>query len=259
MLKPLKDFINYIRLNVQSFFRKVRIHNSTPRKHIEHLLPKIHIEKKWYGSSYGGFYVSPSFLQTDPIVYSFGIGKDITFDRKMLRNHKATVYGFDPTPKSITYIKSQKLPNQFHFIPIGIGTETQNTVFYLPKNKHGVSGSTELNETLAKEFAIDVHLKSFSDIIAELGHIYIDVLKIDIEGSEYNVIPNILHTGVPIGQILLEFHDRLYDEIPYRSKQTIQVLLEHGFEVFGTSLSYEEISLINREHIRKFANKKGEL
>ena len=37
-------------------------------------------------------------------------------------------------------------------------------------------------------------MKSLADIANELGHSHIDVLKMDIEGSEYEVIENILES-----------------------------------------------------------------
>jgi len=36
--------------------------------------------KTWYGSPYGGFYVDPTLLDENSVVYSFGIGEDISFD-----------------------------------------------------------------------------------------------------------------------------------------------------------------------------------
>jgi len=46
-------------------------------------------------------------------------------------------------------------------------------------------------------------MKTFDDITRELGHNHIDVLKMDIEGSEYDVIGTILASPVTIDQILV--------------------------------------------------------
>lgn len=50
---------------------------------------------------------------------------------------------------------------------------------------------------------ITVDMKSINDIITELKPERIDILKIDIEGSEYDVIEYILDIAIPIGQILI--------------------------------------------------------
>ena len=81
-----------------------------------HLKVSIIIEKKWYGNNYGGFYANPDLINQDSIVYSFGIGADISFDEAIIKNHNCTVYGFDPTPKSIDWIKNKKnIPEKFIF------------------------------------------------------------------------------------------------------------------------------------------------
>ncbi len=50
-------------------------------------------------------------------------------------------------------------------------------------------------------------MKSIENIMKELGHKHIDVLKMDIESAEYDVIENILNAKISITQILIEFHD----------------------------------------------------
>lgn len=55
---------------------------------------------------------------------------------------------------------------------------------------------------------IQVPVRSFTSIVKELRHDLIDVLKMDIEGSEHVVLDDILGSGVKIKQILIEFHHR---------------------------------------------------
>ena len=86
-----------------------------------HLKKGIRCDYKWYGNEYGGFYVCPVFINENSIVYSFGIGEDISFDKALIDIHGCHVFGFDPTPKSIDWIKSQKLPENFNFYEYGLG------------------------------------------------------------------------------------------------------------------------------------------
>lgn len=50
---------------------------------------------------------------------------------------------------------------------------------------------------------ITVVMKSINDIITELKPERIDILKINIESSEYDVIEYILDIAISIGQILI--------------------------------------------------------
>lgn len=206
---------------------------------IEHKCPK-----KWYGSDYGGFYVNHTLLSSNSIIYSFGIGQDISFDREITQNHHCQVFGFDPTPKSINWLKTQDIPDSFHFYPFGLGIKTEMVKFHLPKNKEHVSGSVFDHRLVSEEDYIEVPLKSFSDILAETGHFHIDVLKMDIEGSEYLVIDDILRAGIPIKQLLLETHERFFNDGKQKGKKFFQTLYDHGYRIFAISDTYQEISLI---------------
>ncbi|MBS1589418.1 MAG: FkbM family methyltransferase [Bacteroidetes bacterium] len=89
-------------------------------------------------------------------------------------------------------------------------------------------------------------MKSLKTIMQELGHTHIDVLKIDIEGSEYDVIDNILDEKLSVTQILIEFHDRFFTNGTLKTKATIVNLRDSGYEIFVISNSLEEISFIKK-------------
>ncbi|MBL7827644.1 MAG: FkbM family methyltransferase [Saprospiraceae bacterium] len=214
--------------------KKSRIHRGVALRHA------------WYGNQYGGFYAHPDTLGPNSIVYSFGIGEDISFDRAMIEKHDCQVFGFDPTPKSIEWVKRQQTPESFHFFEYGIGQTTGFVQFNLPKNKDHVSGSMVQHPYLDEQNSITVPMKSFADITAELGHHRIDVLKMDIEGAEYGVIQSILDTPVEIGQILIEIHERFFPDGRTKTRELLDRLRAKGFEVFAVSDSLEEISWVGR-------------
>ena len=117
--------------------------------------------------------------------------------------------------------------------------------FLLPPNPRQVSGMVAANGP--EERTIEVPLLNFKDIIEELKLSRVDVLKMDIEGAEYDVLDDVLSSGFPIGQILVEFHDRNYD-FP-KSRTSVEKLREAGYLLFGRSLSREEISFIHNSLI----------
>lgn len=203
-------------------------------------------ETAWYGNQYGGFYADPSLIPTGGIVYSFGIGEDISFDRAIIEKHGCRVYGFDPTPKSISWVRETSIPENFFFHPFGIGAVTEKAIFRLPRNKDHVSGSVYEHRLVDNDNAVEVLLKSFSDILADLGHQQIDVLKMDIEGSEYAIIEDILTSGIPITQILVETHERFFEDGKTKGERFFKLLHRHGYRIFAISDTYQEISLVKQ-------------
>jgi hypothetical protein len=83
--------------------------------------------------------------------------------------------------------------------------------------------------------------------MAELGHQYIDVLKMDIEGSEYDVIASILNSNIKVGQLLVEFHHRFFNDGFQRNKSAIKLLQSKGYVLFAISESGEELSFILKD------------
>ncbi len=212
---------------------------------VSHLKIGVETKHEWYGNTYGGFFVNPTKLNENSIVYSVGIGEDISFDQAIINKHKCQVFGFDPTPKSINWVKNQQLPNQFNFYEFGISDKTGNVDFYLPKNPAYVSGSISLQKNVNENEKVNVQMKTITDAAKQLGHAHIDVLKMDIEGAEYDVITSLLSSGISFGQLLIEFHDRFFTDGAAKTKNAIQVLKQNGFEIFAISDSFEEVSFIN--------------
>jgi FkbM family methyltransferase len=200
--------------------------------------------KSWYGNDYGGFYINPMLLTSNSIVYSFGIGQDISFDLEVIKHHQCQIFGFDPTPKSIEWIRNQNLHSLFRFESIGIGKTTGRAIFKLPKDEKCISASMYDHRFIDSSNHVEVQLESFQDISDRLHHTYIDVLKMDIEGAEYDAIDNILNSKIYIKQILLEIHERFFDDGKKRTEILLQKLRNKGYRLFAISDSYQELSFI---------------
>ena len=213
------------------------------------LIADVDIKASWYGNTYGGFFVYPKILSQSSIVYSFGIGEDVSFDLDIIKNHNSQVFGFDPTPKSISWVTTQNLPSNFKFYGYGISSKTGFETFYLPKNNENVSGSLVGLENVNKLSPIQVPLKSLRDICQELKHSSIDVLKIDIEGAEYDVLENVLNSSIEIKQICIEFHHRMFPRGGLKTKEALELLKKHNYLLFKFAESKEEVSFIRRDFL----------
>lgn len=164
--------------------------------------------------SYGRFNVADSVVKKDehPVIYSFGIGEDLSFSADVLQRWDCDVYAFDPTPKAIAYVKSHPLywNNRFHFYEWGLSDANEIGKFHLPTNESYVSGSL-LYHSGVREESIMIQLKTLKTIMNELGHEKISVLKMDIEGSEFQVFEKLQLDELSFTQLCLEVHDRVFD------------------------------------------------
>ena len=217
------------------------------RYKFNHIKIKIDCEKKWFGNDYGGFYINPKFISEKSIIYSIGIGEDISFDLSLIKEFNCNVYGFDFTPKSVEWIANNNFDSKFKFYDYGIGTETKTAKFFFPKNINNVSGSLINQKNVNNEKSIDVRVKSLKDIMYDHNHIKIDVLKLDIEGYEYELLESINFSKLQVNQILIEFHERFLPDGKAKTLKIINILSSYGFEIFAISDSFEEVSFINKQ------------
>lgn len=200
----------------------------------------------WAGSSYGGFYVVPLKSMHNGKAFSFGIGADITFDKCLMNRWGMKVYGFDPTPKSCHWVKQCCADiDNFNFYGYGISDEDGIKNFYLPRNPRDISGSLIKNSNTGRK--IQIPFKTMVTIIKELGIDEIDILKLDIEGSELGVIPDILKSGLKFKQLCVEIHYRFWEKHKclYLFK-LIRLLNKANYYIVAVSASYEEITLLKR-------------
>jgi FkbM family methyltransferase len=154
--------------------------------------------------THGGWHADSSHLNPKSIVYAFGVGDDITWDLALIEKYGCTIHAFDPDPHSNAWLAKQEIPPQLIFRAEGIAAYDGTQRFYDPYNKNNISMSTiRKNRTFS-----DLPVKRLQTFMHELGHDHIDLLKMDIEGSEYAVIPDILK--LDIRQILVELHPRFF-------------------------------------------------
>ena len=78
----------------------------------------------------------------------------------------------------------------------------------------------------------------------ELGHDGIDILKMDVEGAEYDVITDICQSEIRPQQILIEFHHRFPNVGLAKTRNTIEQIRKMGYKLFSVSTTNEEFCFI---------------
>jgi len=202
----------------------------------------------------GGWRFHPDVLDADSVVYSLGIGEDVDFDLALIRRCGVHVHAFDPTPSSVDWLAARRMPPDFHFHPWAV-TARDGVLKLYPRVKKDGSKCTVMYTLLAdkgsQDDAIVVPAFCLASIQAELGHGRIDLLKMDIEGAEYEVLDNLLESAVKPVQLLVEFHHRFPGIGPGKTVEMIARLRGAGYRIFAISETGREISFIrtgNAEH-----------
>jgi FkbM family methyltransferase len=204
---------------------------------------QIQVPCEFLGTRYGGYCLCPSGIGSKSVVYSFGAGEDISFDLALIERFGLEVHVFDPTPRAIAWLESQKLPPAFRMHSFGLADFDGKTLFYPPKKRANISHSIRERPQTADR-AIEVELCRLGTIMGELNHEHIDVLKMDIEGAEYSVLKDILDCRIDVSQILVEFHHHFDDIDISETRQAVGRLNDAGYRIFYVSDNGHEYSFI---------------
>lgn len=195
----------------------------------------------------GGWWFHPDGLDGDSIVYSLGIGEDVDFDLMLMRRFGCALHAFDPTPSTVDWIAQRGLPAPFHFHPWAV-TARDGTLKLYPRIRRDGSASTVMytmvKEEASADQAIEVPAMSLGTIARQLGHDRIDLLKMDIEGAEYEVLDNLLDSAVKPTQLLVEFHHRFPGIGPERTEAMIRKLRDTGYCLFAIAETGRELSFM---------------
>jgi FkbM family methyltransferase len=196
------------------------------------------------GTQYGGWTYNETPLNQSSIVYSIGLGEDTSWDEEIIRRYNLTVWGFDPTPKSLSYVKGRKElhDGHFHLVPEGLSTVKKVTTFTFPKNPNHVSMREGVHSNLGS--TINVTVNTLDNWMKLNGHFHVDIVKMDIEGSEYDVVEDwIARNFFPMDQLLIEWHFRwLKDKT--RHDQLLSELKNRGWHVAHSQKDGQEMTFL---------------
>ncbi len=195
----------------------------------------------------GGWWFTPEGLNSGSIVYSLGVGDDIDFDLSVIEKYGVTVHAFDPTPSSIDMLDGRDLPQRFEFHPWAVSATDGSLTFYPRLKKDGTKSNimyTMIAEEETIDDAIEVPAYSLSTISEKLGHQQIDLMKMDIEGAEYEVLDGLLASPIKPTQLLVEFHHRFPGIGLEKTADVIERLRTAGYKVFAISEIGREVSFL---------------
>lgn len=162
-------------------------------------------------------------------VFDIGANNGL-FSLYLLKNGCKKVYAFEPNDITEKNIKSiLKDYDNYELIKKAVYTHDNGLTFYTSESNTTI-GSISKDHVLGQGFAVETHVPSISlkSFIEKTGIKKIDLIKMDIEGAEYDVIDNLEDEIFNItDSFLIEYHSNK-DGI---AKKMIDRIVSHGFEV----------------------------
>lgn len=181
------------------------------------------------GTGYGGWFVPSGLLSKQSLCYGVGAGEDISFEIELINRYGCEVYCFDPTPKAQRHVEllntntAKGLPtpinnkaavyynvdplclSRLRFYPFGLWSQDRTMRFYSPKNPAHVSHSIVNLQRTHSYFEADC--RTIKTVMQIFRHEVLSLLKLDVEGAEYEILTSLLDGNIRPAILCVEFDE----------------------------------------------------
>ena len=222
--------------SAKSYFHRISANSALGRRSRDYL--RRIIDRSQYrvlsgttliGNGPGAWYMhTPSIRanQDCPILFSGGAGLGISFEIAFAQEFHGKVHLYDPSPTGKHTAEKHSTVAGIQFMPWALAKHAGTVRMSKPENPQ--EGSWTLPDggtSLVDEF----RSVSLVEEIKSKGYTAVDVIKLDIEGFEYEVIDSLLNSDVKIGQILLEYHHFFAHINVNQTKSAKKILKNKGY------------------------------
>lgn len=187
--------------------------------------------KKWYADPKNRFYKTDFELSETSVVFDLG-GFEGQWASDIYARFNCTVHVFEPVPQYAQEIQDRFIHNRkIKVYPFGLFNKKMTTSIALQGE-----GSSTLNKRETSENT-QIELERFMDFVNQNKIEKIDLVKINIEGAEYDLLEDVLESDYAknIDNLIIQFHDffpdakERMDAIRERLKQTHDSTFYHEF------------------------------
>jgi FkbM family methyltransferase len=211
------------------------------------------------GTNYGGWLLPKDLkLHENSVVYSAGVGEDISFDMLLSDKFNCNIVLIDPTKRAKIHYEEVKhyyenirwkmsgdiqkdyygimYPlkpnlNKVIYVNKGLWDKKTKLKFYKQNNETYVSQS--LIEGMFGDKYDEVEVDILKNLMEENNHEKIDILKLDIEGAEIKVLNTMLDNNIFPTYICVEFDLYLKKKDKNNETQTVIKRLEKNYKVIA--------------------------
>lgn len=180
------------------------------------------------GTPYGGWLIPTANITPEWVCYCVGIGADTSFDRALIENWGVSVRAFDASQEYADLATAELLAEP-RFSAHHAAITTTDGPIRLQRTHDPQSASLSaagLYDT--DEHSVQVPGRSLSSLMAQFGDTRIDLLKLDIEGAEYELLAELDLRDLGVQTFAVQLH---HVASVADARRLIARLDEHGYSL----------------------------
>ena len=178
------------------------------------------------GTPYGGWMLPVALMRRGWLCYSLGTGGDVSFDAELISRFDARVRSFDPVQEFVDFA-ADEMRGEPRFTVLRAAVTARDGPIRMQRTHHPGARAVSSEGLFDTQDWETFPGRSLPSLMAEYGDHQIDVLKMDIEGTEYDLLAalDLQALGVKVLAVCLH-HNR-----PVRqARELIADLAAHGYE-----------------------------
>ncbi|HUN77941.1 MAG TPA: FkbM family methyltransferase [Solirubrobacteraceae bacterium] len=213
--------------------RPAKVHSALARRWFEWRMARAPVsgrgEPLSLGSAYGGWMVPTALIAPDWICYCVGAGNDVSFDLELIARFGVRVQSVEPVEQYVDELRQANAGEpRFAIHRAALAAHDGPIRMQRTHNPAGLAlSSANLFET--KQF-VEVPGRTLASLADELGDPRVDLLKFDVEGAEYELVPGLPLEELQVKALSFQVH---HNRPPREALRLIALLEERGFELIG--------------------------
>jgi FkbM family methyltransferase len=190
--------------------RPAKVRNAVRRRAFELLVPRLQMSPAPHriielGSSYGGWRLPDQMVGPSWVCYCVGAGGDVSFDLALVDRYGATVRAFDAVESYVRSAEREGDGRAGYSVHHAAIAAADGPVRMQVTHDRGSSSVSAAGLYESHDY-IELPGRTLESLMAELGDRRIDLLKLDIEGAEYDVLPSLDLRGLGVTVFSTQLH-----------------------------------------------------
>lgn len=178
------------------------------------------------GSDYGGWMAPAALIESDWVCYCVGAGGDISFDRALIERFGVHVQSVEPVEQFVTEARAA-MADEPRFAAYRAAISTEDRPLRMQRTQSpGALALSGAGLFASGEF-VEVPGRELGGLMGELGHARIDLLKLDVEGAEYELLPSLDLDALGVKVLAVQLH---HNRGVGAARSVISDLGRRGFE-----------------------------
>lgn len=196
------------------------------------------------GTAYGGWMMPTEMIDANWLCYSVGAGADISFDLELMDRYNATIRSIDPVEPYVTLAR-QAAGDRPRFSAYQAAITTADAPIRMQITHDPGSRSLSAARLYDSDRFFEVPGRRLESLMAEFGDDHIDLLKLDVEGSEYEIIPTLDFRALGIKLFGTQLH---HSGSVSQARALIEAMRNQGYDPVAIR-PVLKITFIRRDHV----------